>query len=252
MSVSRLRQPTVCLDDQTPPRWRFQKFQLEGRAERHGSGAQPATRLRLVLGVRLTDILESLRVIKNFSRVHEELAVDELINCDTYDSGCATGNMFTAFEWIETEGGITTNHHFGSLLGGLSGKPKSWFANTLKTRGDEKDEADAYGVKPEAHFEATPHLQPGVTMNAVQDQMCSAVTREELARVAQVYGYCELSLAGGEKELMHALSKSPVAIGLNANKKFQLYDSGILQMSDCPPARTRRIPCTLRSITPRY
>merc|ERR1711990_1178237 len=97
-----------------------------------------------------TDILESLRVIKNFSRVHEELAVDELINCDTYDSGCATGNMFTAFEWIETEGGITTNHHFGSLLDGLSGKPKSWFANTLKTRGDEKDEADAYGVKPEA------------------------------------------------------------------------------------------------------
>ena len=183
-----------------------------------------------------TDILESLRVIKNFSRVHEELAVDELINCDTYDSGCATGNMFTAFEWIETEGGITTNHHFGSLLDGLSGKPKSWFANTLKTRGDEKDEADAYGVKPEAHFEATPHLEPGVTLNAVQDQMCSAVTRNSWPRVAQVYGYCELSLAGGEKELMHALSKSPVAIGLNANKKFQLYDSGILRMSDCPPA----------------
>jgi len=183
-----------------------------------------------------TDILESLRVIKNFTRVHEELAVDELINCDTYDSGCSTGNMFTAFEWIETEGGITTNHHFSSLLDGLSGKPKSWFANTFKTSGDKTDEPNEYGVKPEAHFEVNPHLKPGVTLTAVQDQMCSAVTRKSWPRVAQVYGYCELSLAGGEKELMHALSKSPVAIGLNANKKFQLYDSGILRMSDCPPA----------------
>ena len=66
--------------------------------------------------------------------------------------------------------------------------------------------------------------------------MCMASEKPDWPRVAQVHGYCELSLSGGEKELMHALSKSPVAIGINANKKFQLYDRGILRMKDCPPA----------------
>jgi hypothetical protein len=37
-----------------------------------------------------------------------ELSSEQLINCDNYDSGCHTGNMFTAFEWIHENGGLAT------------------------------------------------------------------------------------------------------------------------------------------------
>jgi len=187
-----------------------------------------------------TDILESLMVIRKVTPVHEELAVDELINCDTYDSGCATGNMFTAFEWIETKGGIATNKNFNGLLDGISKKPESWFSKVQAHAGpigDANDDlASEFSTRPEPHFESALKVEPGVTLEKVQEQMCMASEKPDWPRVAQVHGYCELSLSGGEKELMHALSKSPVAIGINANKKFQLYDRGILRLKDCPPA----------------
>jgi len=187
-----------------------------------------------------TDILESLMVIKKVTPVHEELAVDELINCDTYDSGCATGNMFTAFEWIETKGGIATSKNFNGLLDGISKKPVSWFSKVQAHAGpigDAYDDlASEYSTRPDPHFESPPKVEPGVTLEKVQEKMCMASEQPDWPRVAQVHGYCELSVSGGEKELMHALSKSPVAIGINANKKFQLYDRGILRMKDCPPA----------------
>ena len=52
----------------------------------------------------------------------------------------------------------------------------------------------------------------------------------------RVYGYCELNFDAGEAALMEAVSKQPVAVGINANKIFQLYASGIIRSTDCGPA----------------
>ncbi|CEF98661.1 Peptidase C1A, papain C-terminal [Ostreococcus tauri] len=184
-----------------------------------------------------TDILESLMVIHNISNSHEELAVDELINCDTYDSGCATGNMFTAFEWIETVGGLSGNDKFASVLADVGSRPLNWFtSDEFKTKARSNELQDEFEAMPDPHFETMPQTKPGVTLEKIQEAACSSAVRPQIPRKVQVLGYCELSLSGGEKELMYALMKSPVAIGVNANSKFQLYDSGILRMKDCPPA----------------
>lgn len=180
-----------------------------------------------------TDILESLMVIHNVTRSHPELSFDELINCDTFDSGCATGNMFTAFEWIETVGGIAATENFRTALRDVSSKPASWFR---ESQHDVDTGMMSFEARPDPHFDSTPAMQPGVTLGKVQARTCDMLRNSKAQREAQVLGYCELSLAGGEKELMQALMMSPVAIGVNANNKFQLYDSGILRLQDCPPA----------------
>jgi C1A family cysteine protease len=178
-----------------------------------------------------SDILESLMVIRNETQTHQELAVDELINCDTFDNGCATGNMFTAFEWIETQGGLSLKDDFNEEIGDILASPEKDFHNTFM----EENMGTSYALRPEPHFEMLSPTEVQMPLEALQERVCSAVHGSH-NRKSPVYGYCELSLAGGEKELMEALMKSPIAIGLNANRKFQLYDSGILQMKDCPPA----------------
>jgi hypothetical protein len=52
----------------------------------------------------------------------------------------------------------------------------------------------------------------------------------------RVFGYCELDFEAGEAALMAAVSRHPVAVGINANKVFQLYASGIISSKDCGPA----------------
>ena len=179
-----------------------------------------------------SDILESLLVINKVSKAHQELAVDELINCDTYDSGCSTGNMFTAFEWIEGKGGISTEADFKERLDIVRDEPNIKTPEMVTTHSWD----DQYTTRPQPYFEdESANLQSSETLELIQRKVCTAM-QHGTKRVSPVYGYCELSLAGGEKELMQAVSRSPVAIGLNANKKFQLYDSGILRMKDCPPA----------------
>ena len=49
---------------------------------------------------------------------------------------------------------------------------------------------------------------------------------------------------------MEAVSKHPVAIGINANKVFQLYASGIISAKDCGPAPHTRIRRLWPSTTP--
>ena len=178
-----------------------------------------------------TDILEALNVINNVTKSHEELAVEELINCDTFDNGCDTGNMFTAFEWISSKNGLLTKKDFEKDVAAverLSYDDSRAKSASAQARVDMR-------FRPEPHFETEMHFQDGVTMDEFQTNVC-VKSSTDAKRVSPVHGYCELSLAGGEKELMRALQKTPIAIGLNANRKFQLYDSGILRMKDCPPA----------------
>ena len=59
-----------------------------------------------------TDTIEAQVVISGRRDKHVELSAEQLINCDGYDSGCNTGNMFTAYEWIHENGGLATARAF--------------------------------------------------------------------------------------------------------------------------------------------
>jgi hypothetical protein len=38
----------------------------------------------------------------------EEVSIKQLMVCDTSDNGCNTGNMYTAYDWIGENGGVST------------------------------------------------------------------------------------------------------------------------------------------------
>jgi hypothetical protein len=50
-------------------------------------------------------------------------------------------------------------------------------------------------------------------------------------------GYCDLPVLSRDSELqmLEALAQQPVAVGVNIHA-LQFYESGIVQMADCPPA----------------
>ena len=67
-----------------------------------------------------TDTIEAIEVISGRRKKHVELSAEQLINCDNYDSGCNTGNMFTAYEWIHEHGGLATARSFHGAAGLLA------------------------------------------------------------------------------------------------------------------------------------
>lgn len=48
----------------------------------------------------------------------EELSVKQLMVCDQQDNGCNTGNMYTAYDWIDENGGIATKKEYDSIVPG--------------------------------------------------------------------------------------------------------------------------------------
>ena len=187
-----------------------------------------------------TDTIEAQAVISGRRKKHVELSAEQLINCDGYDSGCNTGNMFTAYEWIHENGGLATarTFHAAAAAGARSGRA------AMDTAGAGVAAAGALGT-----FEAEGTL--GVYQ--VQDLGAEDERREldsiesglgsangncpaNLQLMDRVFGYCELDFEAGEAALMAAVSRHPVAVGINANKAFQLYASGIISSKDCGPA----------------
>lgn len=63
-----------------------------------------------------TDTIEAIAVISGRQKTHVELSAEQLINCDGHDSGCNTGNMFTAYEWIDENGGLATAQSFHAAV----------------------------------------------------------------------------------------------------------------------------------------
>jgi hypothetical protein len=187
-----------------------------------------------------TDTIEAQAVISGRREKHVELSAEQLINCDGYDSGCNTGNMFTAYEWIHENGGLATARAFH---GAAAAAARSGLA--------AMDTASAGGAAAGAlgNFEAEGTL--GIFQ--AQDLGAEDERREldsiesglgssngncpvNLQLMDRVFGYCELDFEAGEAALMAAVSRHPVAVGINANKAFQLYASGIISSKDCGPA----------------
>ena len=42
----------------------------------------------------------------------EEMSVKQIMVCDHEDNGCNTGNMYTAYDWIGENGGLSTRKDY--------------------------------------------------------------------------------------------------------------------------------------------
>ena len=187
-----------------------------------------------------TDTIEAQVVISGRRDKHVELSAEQLINCDGYDSGCNTGNMFTAYEWIHENGGLATARGVhGAACAAAAASTRAASASASAALGAESELA----AEPRASVEREERGEPGGgRRRKVLDSSAAAEASrmEELPREPPgsraARGYCELDFEAGEAALMEAVSKHPVAIGINANKVFQLYASGIISAKDCGPA----------------
>jgi C1A family cysteine protease len=261
-----------------------------------------------------TDTIESQAVISGRRTKHVELSAEQLINCDGYDSGCNTGNMFTAYEWIHENGGLATARSFHGAAQKLAAArsasltttdpSSSTFANPVPFSGgfnpvvgagavpgtgaaaaaeSAADSTSSLGLQKRASSSSDPKYVVPITaltggeFQSVGEQRMAGAQGAQLSEFAEfgaeyeealgaeeekraldaiesglgaasgdcpaslplqdrVYGYCELDFEAGEAALMEAVARHPVAIGINANKVFQLYASGIIRAADCGPA----------------
>ena len=64
------------------------------------------------------DSIASRIAVINKGEDSPELSVKQLMACDGIDHGCATGNMYTAYEWIGTNRGISTRSDYDAASPG--------------------------------------------------------------------------------------------------------------------------------------
>ena len=186
-----------------------------------------------------TDTIEAQAVISGRREKHVELSAEQLINCDGYDSGCNTGNMFTAYEWIHENGGwpprgrSTARRRRGA----------AWRRWTLRRRAARPLGRSLGGIEAEGTLGIYQATVLGAEderreLDSIESGLGSSSENcpVNLQLMDRVFGYCELDFEAGEAALMAAVSRHPVAVGINANKVFQLYASGIISSKDCGPA----------------
>ena len=203
-----------------------------------------------------TDTIEAQLIISGRRKKHVELSAEQLINCDRYDSGCNTGNMFTAYEWIHENGGLATARAFhgaaATLASARSFTGAEMPASAVARANLGKDHHAGATMVGEAsqgasdlgegelgiYFEELGAEDERRVLDSIESSLGSfnGNCPAELQLQGRVFGYCELDFEAGEEALMEAVSKQPVAIGINANKMFQLYASGIITAKDCGPA----------------
>ena len=205
-----------------------------------------------------TDTIEAIEVISGRRKKHVELSAEQLINCDNYDSGCNTGNMFTAYEWIHEHGGLATVRSFhgaagllaraesAAMLGAGSGAALGSFQEKVTAVRERDAKALIDQARDEGNLgefavffeESLGAEEEKRVLDSIESGLGSTHGNcpANLNLQDRVYGYCELNFDAGEAALMEAVSKQPVAVGINANKIFQLYASGIIRSTDCGPA----------------
>ena len=202
-----------------------------------------------------TDTIEAQLIISGRRKKHVELSAEQLINCDRYDSGCNTGNMFTAYEWIHENGGLATARAFHGAAAAAAASARSYMgaeasASAAAAAGLGEGHHAGAAMVGEASMGASNSGELGIyfeelgaederrVLDSIESSLGSSNGNcpADLQLQDRVFGYCELDFEAGEEALMEAVSKQPVAIGINANKVFQLYASGIITAKDCGPA----------------
>ena len=203
-----------------------------------------------------TDTIEAQLIISRRRKKHVELSAEQLINCDRYDSGCNTGNMFTAYEWIHENGGLATARAFHGAAATLA-SARSYMGAEMPAsavaRADlGKDHHTGAAMVGEASpgsvrlgggssassFRGTGRRgrEAGAGLHRVQPGLLQRQLPRGTATAGSRVRVLRAGFRGWEEALMEAVSKQPVAIGINANKVFQLYASGIITAKDCGPA----------------
>ena len=196
-------------------------------------------------------VVEAARFVADGTR--GRLSPYALIDCDDLDRGCATGNMASAYAWIQTSeygvpplsrypkmsasGKCDVNRGLGASLGAFSEDGR-----------EAEDDDDSYdeAMDPPASYAS---LGTSSSLFGRRTQMMSGTNKNGVATRkdgtpvaiptgnARAKGYCDLPVlhADAEAQLLRALAQQPVAVGVNIHA-LQFYESGIVHLADCPPA----------------
>jgi len=187
-----------------------------------------------------TDTIEAQTVISGRRAKHVELSAEQLINCDGYDSGCNTGNMFSGYEWIHENGGLATARAFLGAAEVASAGRAAVFDSSASASASALGRFELDGDSPLGIYRETKlgSEEEKRELDSIESGLGSSNGNcpVNLQLMDRVFGYCELDFEAGEDALLAAVAKHPVAVGINANKVFQLYASGIISSKDCGPA----------------
>ena len=196
-------------------------------------------------------VVEAARFVADGTR--GRLSPYALIDCDDLDRGCATGNMASAYAWIQTSeygvpplsrypkmsasGKCDVSRGLGASLGAFSEDGR-----------EAEDDDDSYdeAMDPPASYAS---LGTSSSLFGRRTQMMSGTNKNGVATRkdgtpvaiptgnARAKGYCDLPVlhADAEAQLLRALAQQPVAVGVNIHA-LQFYESGIVHLADCPPA----------------
>ena len=204
-------------------------------------------------------VVEAARFVADGTR--GRLSPYALIDCDDLDRGCATGNMASAYAWIQTSeygmpplsrypkmsasGKCDVNQGLGASLGAFSEDGRE-----AKDDDDSYDSYDAYDAGDSSTGSTRARASLGTSSSlfgrrtAMSGKNKNGVaTRKDGTPVeiptgnARAKGYCDLPVlhADAEAQLLRALAQQPVAVGVNIHA-LQFYESGIVHLADCPPA----------------
>ena len=179
-------------------------------------------------------------IISGRRKKHVELSAEQLINCDRYDSGCNTGNMFTAYEWIHENGGLATARAFhgaaATLASARSFAGAEMPASAVARANLGEDHHAGAAMVGEAsqgasdsgegelgiYFEELGAEDERRVLDSIESSLGSSNGNcpAELQLQGRVFGYCELDFEAGEEALMEAVSKQPVAIASTPTRCF--------------------------------
>ena len=214
-------------------------------------------------------VVEAARFVADGTRAR--LSPYALIDCDDLDRGCATGNMASAYAWIQTSeygvpplaryprmsesGTCDVSEGLGASLGAFSEDGRASAGETERDDGDDAFESDARDAsEARSRASATPP-RPRASLGARGfgslfgsgasggKNANGAARRKDGTPVhiptgnARTKGYCDLPVLheDAEAQLLRALAQQPVAVGVNIHA-LQFYESGIVHLADCPPA----------------
>ena len=175
-------------------------------------------------------VVEAARFVDNGSR--ERMSPYSLIDCDALDHGCATGNMASAYAWIQTsEFGLPPLERYPSLsvngqcstagLGASLGAERFTPDGVEKgATGDETDDdKSSEPLKTSALGSVMPNLFGGDSANQ-KDKRGNKLNKDGTpihipSGNARTKGYCDLPVLhkDAERQLLRALAQQPVAVG---------------------------------------
>ena len=170
---------------------------------------------------------------------HVRLSPYSLLDCDGLDRGCATGNMASAYSWIQTsEFGLPPLDKYPtrSSTGACDRRGLKAGYDPKRTRGGAGASANARGVAS-ANLGDLPAQGPDPSRIAADDRDIISASRSGSSSNVRTEGYCDLPVLGAdaERQMLDALAQQPVAVGVNIHA-LQFYDSGVVTIDDCPPA----------------